>query len=340
MRNYSIDTLKFLSAFFVVCIHTKPFRDMDGQMYDLLWGVIRIIASFAVPFFFTAMGYLFFRRIDKEQSIRYVTSYLRKCCKYLILTVGVYSIYHCLKLSFSPDKNALYAEFFTSIFDWTNLYYGIESAGMFHLWFLLVPFYVLPLVYVFRKRISFLTFIFLSFNLIGILLQGLKFDVQVRDALFYGGFYICLGGWLFKNEEEIREQVRKINMHYLLVSLVFFNVLQICESLLWNCRLSYSISTIFITLILFAIILKNSNIWKNSLVNKIGAASLGVYLIHPLIIDFVFLILHITGESEVSKSVLWQIFFTPFVFVISYMVYMLLQKSTRFVDIIVKTIRK
>ena len=100
MRNYSIDTLKFFGAFFVVCIHTKPFRDMDGQMYDLLWGVIRIIASFAVPFFFTAMGYLFFRRIDKEQSIRYVTSYLRKCCKYLILTVGVYSIYHCLKLSF------------------------------------------------------------------------------------------------------------------------------------------------------------------------------------------------------------------------------------------------
>ena len=129
-------------------------------------------------------------------------------------------------------------------------------------------------------------------------------------------------------------------MNYLLVSLVFFNVLQICESLLWNCRLSYSISTIFITLILFAIILKNSNIWKNSLVNKIDAASLGVYLIHPLIIDFVFLILHITGESEVSKSVIWQIFFTPFVFVISYMVYMLLQKSTRFVDIIVKTIRK
>ena len=79
---------------------------------------------------------------------------------------------------------------------------------------------------------------------------------------------------------------------------------------------------------------------ENSLVNKIGAASLGVYLIHPLIIDFVFLILHITGESEVSKSVIWQIFFTPFVFVISYMVYMLLQKSTRFVDIIVKTIRK
>ena len=72
---------------------------------------------------------------------------------------------------------------------------------------------------------------------------------------------------------------------------------------------------------MFAIILKNSGIWKNSLVNKIGSASLGVYLIHPLIIDSCFLILHITGESEVSKSVLWQIFFTPFVFVISYMVY-------------------
>ena len=157
MRNYSIDTFKFFAAFFVVCIHTLPFRGKDGQMYESLYVVIRIIASYAVPFFFTAMRYLFFRRITEY---KYVTSYLRKCCKYLILTVGVYSIYHCLKLSFSPDKNALYAEFFTSVFDWTNLYYGIESAGMFHLWFLLVPFYVLPIVYVFRKRNSFLTFIF------------------------------------------------------------------------------------------------------------------------------------------------------------------------------------
>lgn len=326
MRNYSIDSIKFFAAFAVVTIHTQPFRELDGDIYQMLYLVIRILCSFAVPFFFTSMGYLFYKKISVlENKSTYLISYLKKICKYLIVTAIIYTIYNLLKLLLSSNPLLYIKDFINDITKISNIYYGIDSGGMFHLWYLLIPLYILPIIYLFRNRINLITSIFLVFNIIGIFLQIKGVDINVRDALFYGGFYISLGCLFGKYENEIKDKLCNISVISLLCILVAFNILQISESLLFG-RLTYSFGTIFITFILFAIILKNNNILQDSIINKIGSESLGIYLIHPMIIGIAYLAIYLLNMNYISNTIIWQILLTPIVFVTSYGIYIILQK--------------
>ena len=51
-RNYSLDLLKFIASFFIVCIHFKVF----GEVGDF----IVVLSRFAVPVFFMISGYYSF----------------------------------------------------------------------------------------------------------------------------------------------------------------------------------------------------------------------------------------------------------------------------------------
>lgn len=339
MRNYSIDSIKFFAAFAVVIIHTQPFRELDGDICQMLYLVIRILCSFAVPFFFTSMGYLFYKKISiLENKSTYVVSYLKKICKYLIITVVIYIIYNLLKLLLSSNPLLYIKDFINDITKISNIYYGIDSGGMFHLWYLLIPLYILPIIYLFRNRINLITSIFLILNIIGIFLQIKGVGINVRDALFYGGFYISLGCFVCKYENEIKDKICNISAILLLCILVAFNILQISESILFG-RLTYSFSTIFITFILFAIILKNNNILQDSIINKIGSESLGIYLIHPMIIDIAYLAIYRLNMNYISNSIIWQILLTPIVFITSYGVYLIVNNSySRIVNTLLKSI--
>ena len=59
-RNYSLDLLKFISSFLIVCIHFK----ISGKTGEL----ITIIARFAVPVFFMVSGYYSYN--DDEHHIK------------------------------------------------------------------------------------------------------------------------------------------------------------------------------------------------------------------------------------------------------------------------------
>ena len=55
--------------------------------------------------------------------------------------------------------------------------------------------------------------------------------------------------------------------------------------------MTYSFSTIFITFTIFIIIIKNNYILQDNIINKIGSESIGIYLIHPIIIDIIYLVI-------------------------------------------------
>ena len=59
-RNYSLDLLKFISSFLIVCIHFK----ISGETGKL----ITIIGRFAVPVFFMVSGYYSYN--DDEHHIK------------------------------------------------------------------------------------------------------------------------------------------------------------------------------------------------------------------------------------------------------------------------------
>jgi surface polysaccharide O-acyltransferase-like enzyme len=60
-RNYTIDLIKFFAMYFIVAIHTSPFKEIQigvisGANINF---VINTFARFAVPFFFIVSGYFF-----------------------------------------------------------------------------------------------------------------------------------------------------------------------------------------------------------------------------------------------------------------------------------------
>ena len=199
-----------------------------------------------------------------------------------------------------------------------HLYYGIDSGGMFHLWYLLIPIYILPIVYIFRNKIGLLTLIFGLLNVTGILIQILDINIMVRDALFYGGFYISLGCYIYLHEDYINK-LCNISLKYLWCFLIIFNLLQLCESLMFG-RMTYYFSTILIIFTIFVIVIKEQHLLENSMINKIGGESLGIYLIHPIIIDIIYLVIYMTIDYIIN-SIVWQILLTPIVFVSSYGIY-------------------
>ena len=328
MKNYTIDTIKFFAAFAVVVIHTQPFRELDGEIYQTFYFTLRTLSSFAVPFFFACMGFLFYKKISiLDNKFTYTISYLKKICRYIIIPVIIYTIYHISKLLLSSNPILYIKEFINDITKLETLYYGIDSAGMYHLWFLLIPLYIIPIIYIFKNKIKLLTVIFLLFNIVGIILQIYGIDIRVRDALFYGGFYICLGCCFCIYEDKIKNIICNISWKYLIYAFIIFNILQLYESILAGNRLTYSFSTIFITIVLFIIFIKNDHILKDNIINKIGSESLGIYLIHPIIIDIIYLAIYIMNIGHISNSIIWQLLFTPIVFVTSYIIYLIINNT-------------
>ena len=95
---YALDVAKFISAFLVVCIHTGPLLDVDATGNFIL---VQILARLAVPFFFVASGFLFFRKLDFKREYNdyenktQLKHYLWRLCKiYIIWTILYLSLIH------------------------------------------------------------------------------------------------------------------------------------------------------------------------------------------------------------------------------------------------------
>lgn len=173
-------------------------------------------------------------------------------------------------------------------------------------------------------------YFFLIFYIAGVIIQICDIQINVRDALFYGGFYIALGCLISKYEATFKFWAEKIKWSYLIVVFVIFNIIQILESVICGNRLTYSFSTIIIALVLFTCTMKNSNILNCNLINKIGKDSLWIYLIHPILIDLIYLIVHKFNISIISNTIIWHVLLTPIVFSFSYIIYVLLKSILSF----------
>ena len=205
-----------------------------------------------------------------------------------------------------------------------NIYYGIDSGGMFHLWYLFSIIYIVPIIYIFKNKINKLLIISLIINLLGILIQVINLNIYVRDALFYGLFYFTLGYSINTNELTVLNKISNINTKSLLKLLLLFNITQIIESFIFN-GITYSISTMIITFIIFIICIRHKDVLKDSLINKFGSLSLGVYIIHPMIIDIIYLLVNKFKLTNIEYSILCNLLLTPVVFLISLYLYKLNQ---------------
>jgi hypothetical protein len=202
-------------AVFVIAIHTQPFVRCTSKFF---MGVYEMLVSTAVPFFFTASGFLLFEKIDDVNNIKRLWRHLAKITRLYIIWTLLYmplTIYEYVINGNPAYINAL-------LFIRGTFLTG-EHYNSWILWYLLATIYSLLLIGVLLKFnvkiiviyiISILLFVFgntMSFLVSNIdYLRGAFRDFAgfygylfVHGRLLTGTFYIVTGIIIAKNRRNI-----------------------------------------------------------------------------------------------------------------------------------------
>ncbi|GGJ91476.1 fucose 4-O-acetylase [Lentibacillus kapialis] len=345
-RHYSIDFVKFFAIFAVVCIHTGTLRDVqsgiDGETIDF---VINTVARFAVPFFFTVSGYLFFQKLDTlqgfEAQLHYAKKYMVKLIK---LWAAWFVFYFCFDLAINiieTEKNqaalmVMYHDYIESFLSWETFYYG-SGHNQYHLWFLLALIWSVAMLFIFAKArlVRVLFVISLGLNIYGLSGQSYSFLADVpldtRDALFFGLFYTSLGALFARYGDQLNKIANSIPDLLYGALLVILPLLQALEGNITIKQFGgntgdYYLTTIPLVVILFMFIMKYNSIGKGTLISKIGSRAVGVYVSHVFIMKTVRIFISRIGVEEIQETLIWNILFTPLLLIIAYLFYENLQQ--------------
>ncbi|WHZ00083.1 acyltransferase family protein [Peribacillus simplex] len=340
-RNNAIDFIKFFAIFSVVVIHVFP-RDSQIGLF-----ILDNVSRFAVPFFFTASGYLFGRKmIHTRDSIDYFKRYIIKILKLYLCWLFFYMMYDVLILykvaTDAPKEFKQYINHFSFL---DVIYYGTGTSG-YQLWFLTALIWSVIFLFVFLKlkKVKLLLIISLILNLLGLFGQSYsmfyEFPLSTRDALFIGLFYSTLG-FFFAYDKFFEKSKSITNKTYLLLIFIFFTV-QVAEGYLLEKVLSgshgeYFISTIFLTAFLFLFALNNKTLGMGLFITKVGGRALGIYIVHVVFINIFDLILSAAKLEHISDNLFLKLFETFLIISMSYISYDLLQYFKRRLSRLIKT---
>ncbi|WP_409932557.1 acyltransferase family protein [Xanthocytophaga flavus] len=130
-RTYNgIDLMKFLAAFLVISIHTRPFYDIHPVLGFLFENIITRVA---VPFFFISSGFLFFTKVLETSSVseqrKLLVGFLKRILVLYLLWTLIYlpyDLYFIYKKQ--HDLVATLLSYLQRLLLW---------GSHFHLWYLL-----------------------------------------------------------------------------------------------------------------------------------------------------------------------------------------------------------
>lgn len=281
-RINSIDALRIIAAFFIICIHTNYF----GK------DVISTIAKFAVPVFFMISGY-FFIGSKKESQLRSIK-------KIFILVVLSNLLFLFVQVAISVLQHNISG--FLDCFSLNSIlkfFILNESPFGVHLWFLSALLYCMIIAYFLskikiNKRIIFFGALLLLagdlvFGKYSLVVFGCSFSpLLARNFLFLGlpNFYI---GSLFKT---IPKEKFKISNSVLVVLTVLFCATTLAEKyLLDNLNIAgnreHYISTTLLAVAVFALAVKNPAYDNKRIIAFLADLgrkySLFIYIFHILV---------------------------------------------------------
>lgn len=353
-----IDYVKCFAIFFVVAIHSKTVQGihlgiMDGDDANF---IINTFARFAVPFFFVTSGYLFIQKLNKiqqenrnsgqQKQFHYFKKYIGKLIK---LYISWFAFYFVLELAIqfieTEKSSAALSEMFTSYighFNLWNLVYLGDGWPEYHLWFLPALIWATMLLFLFAQmrlmRVLFM--ISIGLHLFGLFGQSYSFLYDVsfntRDGIFFALFYVTLGGIMAKYTPVVTAFAQKLPTRSAIIWLGILSCMQILEGLITlqvydGKAENYFISTIPLVIVLFLLVLKHSQMGKDSIFTKIGANAVGIYVSHVFIMEFIHILMHRMELTPAEDTLLWKVLFTPIVFTLAFIFYNQLQKGKKIV---------
>lgn len=272
MRNYSIDTLKFVCAILIVLLHTST-------PYSYLY---LPLTRCAVPVFFMISGYMLY---GQEMSKRLKRG-IGRTLKIIAWSTLLYAVFSFMlsKGDFQnviPTKEQLRDLFLFNVNPWGG-----------HLWYLNAYLYVMLIMIPLSKRnvwrwllllIIPLLCIDLAFGKYSLLIIGREYDyIYVRNFLCVGIPYFLIGVWV-KKYNPFEWLNSKLAMGgVILFSITSFAEFMILDNLGLNATRDHYISSTLLSFCLFLMFERHKQ-YLPTLCSELGRKdSLYVYIIHPI----------------------------------------------------------
>lgn len=292
MRNNLlwIDNLRVISIIFVVLLHVSSYGVVNFDVHLDDWMISNIfdsISRWAVPVFFMISGFLLLD-INKDDTLsEFYKKRVFKIVLPLIIWTIFFMIFQFIKLmykdmSFNFYDNVIYP-----------LYLG---EPYYHLWFIytiIVLYLITPFVKYFlnKSKVKHVFSITIILLLLSILynLQNYTKSFFLIESLKYLPYFLL--GYLYRFVPE-KKSLFYLACLFFLVSLfvtIYFTYILHIEN--FDFKLYFytylSITTVPMSISIFYIFLY---IKPNFIKEKYSKLVLGVYLVHPIFIDFLFLI--------------------------------------------------
>lgn len=340
-RIYSIDTLRSIAIFCVVITHTSPFLGY-GNYGNYINFVIDTIGQFAVPFFFMTSGYFLAKTLTPDTALSSLQRTIPKLGSMYLF--GILCFFPVLVVQNVGDSlihggdvtSAVISRIADGLSPIGFLYYGDSFAEP--LWFLTALIFSLCIISLFAayKKENYLLPTAAVFHFVALLTENyptiLDLPIQIRDALFFGLFYVALG-------YHLRSANWSPNGDRGRMYLAAFTALLVAQ-LLEQYVIGYivrehtlsqeifktqtTIVTVFLVLTLFVYVLSNPKLGKGTVLPRVGEYAGGIYLVHyPVyrVLELINELLVATVGVDLTTSFLWHISIAPLVFVISLTIY-------------------
>lgn len=322
-RSSSIDFFRTIAIFAIITLHTSPFHGRDGNLLHALDIGINQATRFAIPYFLIVSGYYFRKKVSSDIAIgnafkiylqRIIPLFLIWTCIYIIVPTDIKKqvMEYGLLVAMSEKSHWIIADPATLLFQ------GYKG----HLWYLISLLWALSIVTILSsmKKERWLLPIALTLCMIGLLggsyaatplgINLSSFDT--RNGPFFSTIFVSVGWYWAGNNFHLKRSTA-------IILLVVGIMMHVCEaSILWKIyevnpmRHDFLVGTIVCGVAFTAYVLTLQNTaFDNNLLARWGKYTLGVYLIHMLIIDVM------TPLDRIVPFPVWDISYPFLVYLIS-----------------------
>ena len=300
-RFYSIDVMKIVAAFMVICIHL-PFPGVVSE-------IIGPLTTIAVPYFFMVSGFFLWDTNKKRIEEKTIKS-IKKTLIYLFTANLLYFVWGLL-LSLVSDNRTIMEYLISSFSINSTLKFILLNQSPFgvHLWYLSAYLYVLVIYYFAVKFGKTKQVIMLApFLLIGNLILG-KYSLILFNAdpmLLLSRNFITVGlpyffiGCYFRRKYS--QNKLKINNFILITVILLFSITTILERFILeinklNAEGDLYANTTFLVILIFIKLINNPNLFRNTWLLKLNPHTLNIYIIHPMFITIYIVIISVLPYS-------------------------------------------
>lgn len=281
-QNQTLDILKCVSCFIVICLHCR----FPGVAGDMIIYALR----FSVPVFFMVSGYYCFNR-----SGQWILIHIRKTLTAILITEAVSGLVNlCVKcLVFSVDIEDYLAETFSGFSPVKVIFFGSLFNGT--LWYLYAMFWTWCILWLARRynRMRLLYYLILptlAIHILGRCYCQQYYDIEklvflFRSFLLFGLPFTSLGHFIAEHESLI---LSRLSRGRCLIIVFMGHCLIVCEYFISRQYMDLHFSTVVISvgLFLYTVVKPDTALFPG--LQFIGEKLSGyIYYVHSIVITLI-----------------------------------------------------